>query len=94
MYGKSIKGKGIVEKTEEDSNIKPKEKRTIKESLALHFAKASGATFAAAIGAPILTVLREGIYELFNPLCILTVLLGLGLSFLCKWCSKKLLHEV
>ena len=56
-------------------------------------AKASGATLAAAIAAPILIVLNEGTDELLNPLCILTVLLGLGLSFLCKWCSKKISPE-
>ena len=59
----------------------------------MHLAKASGATLAAAIGAPILNALKEGADELLNPLCILTVLLGLGLSFLCKWSSKKISPE-
>ena len=59
----------------------------------MHLAKASGATLAAAISAPILIVLNEGTDELLNPLCILTVTLGLGLSFLCNMTSKKISPE-
>ena len=59
----------------------------------MHLAKASGATLVAAIAAPVLIALNAGTDELFDPLCILTVLLGLGLSFLCKWCSKKISPE-
>ncbi len=56
-------------------------------------AKAKGATLASAIAAPFLIALNEGTDKLLDPLCILTVLLGVGLSLLCGWSSKKLSPE-
>jgi len=57
-------------------------------------AKAKGATLAAAIAAPILIGLNAGIDKVLDPLCIFTVLLGVGLSFLCGWISKKFAPEM
>ena len=56
-------------------------------------AKAKGSTLASAMAAPILIALNRGIDKLLDPLCILTVLLGVGLSLLCGWSSKKLSPE-
>lgn len=86
-----IKEKKIIKKTEKDDTTILKEKRTIKENIALQLAKAKGSTLAAAIGAPIFIVLSEGTHKLLDPACILTVILGLGLSLLCGWIAKKIL---
>ena len=88
---KKYQDKTIIEKAD-DTNIVPKEKRKISVSIALHLATAKGSTLAAALVAPILIVLNGGIDKLFDPLCIITVLLGVGLSFLCGWISKKILE--
>ena len=60
----------------------------------MHLARAKGSTLASAIAAPILIALNRGIDKLFDPLCIITILLGLGCSLLCGWCSKKISPEI
>ena len=80
-----------VEKINPVKNI---EKINLRFSLAKHLARAKGSTLAATIGAPILIVINKGIEKIFDPLCILTVLLGLGLCFICGWISKKLAPEI
>lgn len=92
---KKFKGKAFLEKVEDEHiNAKPKEKRKIRETFAHHLAKAQGSTFIAAVMAPIIIVLNSGIDKLFDPLCILSVILGIGLSLLCGWISRKILSGI
>lgn len=89
---KKINDKKMVEKVK-DTSSKPKEKRKIIETVAVHLAMAKGSTLCAATVVPIIIALNRGIDKIIDPLCILSVLLGLGVSFLCGWISNKLLTK-
>ena len=92
---KRLKNKEDNETTNEtNNNSKPKEKIKIRETIAMYLASAKGATLTSAITAPILIVLNGGADKIFDPLCILTVLLAIGLSLLCGWISKKISPEI
>ena len=92
---KKFKDKACVEKVEDtNTNSKPKEKRKIRVTFAMHLARAEGSTLTSAVFAPILIALNAGTDKLLDPLCILTVLLGIGLSLVCGWCSKKIAPEI
>lgn len=67
-----------------------KQRKSIKFVFANLLAQAWGATLAAAVLAPLFIALDEGVEKLLEPLCILTVILGVGVSFLCKWGFKKI----
>jgi len=92
---KKFKGKELIESAKDtNTNSKSNEKPKLRETLALHLARAQGATFASALAAPILIAINGGIGKVFDPLCILTVLLGIGLSLVCGWISKKIFPEI
>lgn len=89
---KKYKNSLYVKKVEDvNINLEPKEKEKISVSIAKRLATAKGSTLAAATAAPILIVLNGGLDKLIDPLCILTVLLGIGLSLLCGWISNEIL---
>lgn len=101
MHGKILEGiefsneKGTGERTVDGKIIfKPTKKKTIKETFATLLAQSFGGTLAGAIGAILIIAVNEGFDELLNPLSILTVLFGLGISFLCKYGSKKLAPDL
>lgn len=77
-----------------NTKSKPKEKRKIRETIALYITNAKMSTLTSAITAPIVIAINGGIDKIFEPLCILTVLLGIGLSLLCGWISKKISPEI
>lgn len=87
--------KGTVERTVDGKiTFKPTKKKTIKETFAILLAQSFGGTLGGAIGAILIIAVNEGFDELLNPLSILTVLFGLGISFLCKYGSKKLAPDL
>ena len=79
---KKDKGERVVAQT--------KQKKSIKFIFASLLAQAWGATLVAAVFVPVFVALDEGVEEILKPLCILTVVLGVGLSFACKWGFKKI----
>lgn len=87
--------KGTIERTVDGKiTFKSAKKKTIKETFAILLAQSFGGTLAGAIGAILIIAVNEGFDELLNPLSILTVLFGLGISFLCKYGSKKLAPDL
>lgn len=91
---KKFKDRETVKKVKDTNiNSKPKEKRKIVEIIAVHLAMAKGSTLCAATVVPIIIALNGGISKIIDPLCIMSVLLGLGVSFLCGWISNKLVTK-
>lgn len=91
---KKFKDRETIEKVKDTNiNSKPKEKRKIVEIIAIHLAMAKGSTLCAAAVVPIIIALNGGISKIIDPLCIMSVLLGLGVSFLCGWISNKLVTK-
>ena len=91
---KKFKHRETIEKVKDTNiNSKPKEKRKIVEIIAIHLAMAKGSTLCAAAVVPIIIALNGGISKIIDPLCIMSVLLGLGVSFLCGWISNKLVTK-
>lgn len=90
-----LQDKLYIEKAEDtNTTSNTKEKRKIRATFAIQLAKAKGATLSAAVFAPFVIALNAGIDKLLDPLCILTVLLGIGVSLLCGWISQKILPDI